>query len=183
VQIFELTTVLLGVVSISLAWLQYRTAKAKKISAAELVPHSSLRLYLNRDRVAKELIDMVTRARTGQVLFGSCKTCGNYPPEVHSAIARAAGRGVVIRFVVSDSQDSTDFVSFLQGLDPSRVSIRRRGRDYLRMLGIEGKEVMLAFPRTDSYTGLHSLDKSLVLALFSAFESLWNYEDPTSIAR
>ena len=175
---FEIATIVLTACTVVLGWLQYQAAKTKKASAIEVIPHSSLKLYLKRERVAKELIEIANRTSRGEVLFGSCKTCGNYPPEVHSAIARAVGRGAVIKFIVSNSDDSSDFVSFLRGLNPSQVSFKKRGGDYLRMCGIKGKEVLLAFPRTDVYIGLHVLDNILVGVLGLAFEGLWNMEAP-----
>lgn len=170
--ILTIITVILTFLLLILGWKHYKVAREERSSTNEMAPGRIVRIYSKHDLVAAEQVAITERANEGDLLFGACRTCGNYPTDLCPAIARAVGRGAKVEVVILDHFGAEDFASFLAGLDPTKVKIRKSKSEFLRVYGIKDKEVMLAIPLTDSYTGIHFLEEHLVDVWYQVFQSI-----------
>ncbi len=108
--------------------------------------------------ILEEIID---RGQQDDLIFGSCNTCSDYPKEFYLSLPRAVERGANILFVSRNSFDNQGFIEKIlavKKLAPERVRLLSSDIEYLRMFGIENKEVVIALTLAESFVGLHIND-------------------------
>ena len=146
----------------------------KSIEKNELVPHPNIKIYLGRERLTKALVELVNQAQKGDLLFGQCRTCMNYPKEYFIALSNAVKRGVFINFIVHKSLDTTPFVNFLHTLNPNQVEVRHVEHEYIRVLGILNKGIILATPQIDSYISIYFNDNRVTRYIYKSYKNDWD---------
>jgi hypothetical protein len=138
-------------------------------------PHKDIRLLADRQSTTVLLPDLLRAAREGDVVFGSCNTCSDYPPQFYAEVYNAAERGARVRFIAYDRPDARGFIEAILQVKrafPGRVTLYKTREEYLRVFGLEGREVILAVSLHDAFVGIHFKVPSAARYMMLAFETL-----------
>lgn len=81
-HIFQITTIILGVATAYLAYLQVKHSKELPVSPENIViAHKYVKILKQREVVVELFSDIVSRAKKGDILIGHCRLCANYPKD------------------------------------------------------------------------------------------------------
>lgn len=141
--------------------------------SAEAKLHPHLIFYPGREKTVKSLTEIMNRAEKGDLLFGMCRTGTDYPSEFYDALSKSVGRGVKINLIIPKSIEASFFVKFLLDLKRESVQIRTTRSEYIRMMGIVDKQVLIAIAFPDAYFGLHFIDKGVSDYFYNYFLQFW----------
>jgi hypothetical protein len=138
-------------------------------------PHKDLTILKGRVPTVEILGQIVDRARETDLIFGSCNTCSDYPREFYEALPKAVDRDSQILFIARESYDTERFIEMILNLKkaaPNNVRLFVSVVPYIRMFGIENKEVVIALPFEDSYFGIHAMDRRIAQYFKLSFDEV-----------
>lgn len=137
--------------------------------------HANLAILRGRPAVVEVLPEIIDRAVSGDLLFGSCNTCSDYPSSFYSSLPQAVERGARVLFVTRTGYDNQGFIAEIHSvkrLAPDRVQLLTSSHDYLRVFGIENKEVIVAITLADNFLGIHARDSRVTRYFKLAFDEV-----------
>lgn len=173
---FYITTIILGIVTAYLTYLQLRHSKTLSTQPERvIVPHKDVRILKGRPATVELLSEITSRAKEGDVLFGHCNLCTDYPKDFYVELPKAISRGVNILFIIRKNPDSEPFLKYvltLKRLNPGKVRVLTTDMEYIRMFGIMGKEVLVALPLEDEFLGIHFANSRVTKYLTIAFNEI-----------
>jgi predicted transcriptional regulator len=136
--------------------------------------HEKVSVFLTRRETTKNLAKITNNAQKGDILFGQAKTGTNYPRSFYDSLEKAINRGVNINFILPDNIDTTDFIDMLLNFNSKNVEVKKTKRDYVRLYGIVGKEIMIALPFIDDFITIHYKDKRITDYIYRIFKQDWD---------
>jgi hypothetical protein len=165
------TTVATAVAAI-LAWRQYRRPNPEEvISVGEKVT-----IYLTRAATVAAFAAMLDRASRGNVVFGACKSCKDYPDTFYQSILSASARGVHFQFIANPGIEGREFYQRIRAI--SNIEVRFKYVEGTRTLGIKEREALTVISAPAGYVGLHLRDALAARQQYTLFESEWVASKP-----
>jgi len=155
------------------AWRQYKVSKEYENLKNIIKLHRCIEILKKREEVVNKLVDIILHADRGDIIFGHCNTCSNYPDSFYTELQHAVGRGVKVEFVVRSNPGSENFLTKLRGLNRDNVRIKVSDVDYIRLFGIRGKEVIFAVNFNGDYYGIYLKDDKVTKYLEKSFDAVW----------
>ncbi|HLD62300.1 MAG TPA: hypothetical protein VI875_00370 [Candidatus Norongarragalinales archaeon] len=155
------------------------SVKKLKIKEGKLILHKNARVYFSRTENVSALAEMVDRTKSGDLLFGQSRSGFDFPKEFYEALERAATRGVLMRFIIPEGRESSEFAKFLHELNSTRIKVKTETGDYLRIFGVKNQEVMFARAFPDAYLAFHFTDQLLANYFFQEFQQCWGAKTPS----
>ena len=129
-------------------------------------------VFLNRDSVVNILPEVLRRANKGDLVFGQNRSGINYPKELYDELEKAALRGVEIKVIMPFASGTTPLSKFLIKIK-NNIEVRLSREEYVRIFGIKGKEIVIAFPMSNSFYGIHLTDEQISNHFFKLFHDTW----------
>lgn len=174
-ELYPYLSLLLGTISVYLAWKQYNSRKTISQVSDFISIHDKVKICNSRDQVVARLAGIVGRAQSGDVVFGHCRFCTDYPLENFSLVPVAGKRGVTFQIVVDDRPETKDFLNYCLGLPSSYMNVRVAGNPiYASVFGIRGKEVLFCSHLLDRTIGVQIYDEVTTKYIELAFNVVWN---------
>ena len=179
--------ILTGFIATVLGQIFWKKAIEKLLISPDTIDiHGKVKAYGTREKVAEVLGKIIGNTRTGDVLFGHCRTCGRYPKEFFDELEEAKKRGVGVMAIITLTDESLEFAQKL-------LEIGKDAREYgsewevkgfeseeikIRVFGYKSRdrkrgEILIAFPFIDAYIGLYFKDRRVVEYLWPSFEEKW----------
>src|SRR6185312_1792035 len=94
-----------GVMVAYLAWRQNRQPNPQEVIPAG----EKVTIYRTRAATVTAFAAMLDRATAGNVVFGACKSCKDYPETFYQAILSASARGVHFQFIANPGTEGREF--------------------------------------------------------------------------
>lgn len=120
-------------------------------------------------KLAKQyVVDMCKKALRGDVIWGQCVGCGDYPKDISQKILEADKKGVYFKMIINFS--ATGFSDIFYSLHNQKSEIIISQKNNLRVYGLSKKEVIFGFKKADSYTGILITDSYFVKIIKEWFD-------------
>lgn len=132
----------------------------------------SVIVYWTREDMISSLLEQYTLAQPGEEIWAHAVGLQNFPGEVHNRIMTAAAKGVTFRYLVQSGHPATDeFVNIFRPIRSAEIAAAPDNR--LRVQGLSGREVVVAFPTLTTYTAIRVTDPEFVAVLEEWFDRRW----------
>ena len=177
----NLATILFGIVSAitSVAAIYYarEANQLQKQVNPDIGDGRSVTLFLTRQSMIDALFEQYDRALSGSEVWAHAVGLQNFPGEIEKKVLSAASRGASFRYLVP--RDNPAISSFTQLFAPIRAAtIRTRTDNRIRMQGLRGREVIVAFPTLTTYTAIRVTDQSFLDLVEHWFDERWDRAEP-----
>ncbi len=126
-------------------------------------------LYLSRQSVKEQLVQIHKRAEPGDTIWGQCVNCSDFPKGAQEYITNNAANGVKFQIIVNDRQGGNSWKSLYEALSTAKVVAS--SDNSIRVYGRSDKEVALVFSdRGGDYEGIFIRDTAMVQLVRSWFD-------------
>lgn len=183
--LFHIATIILGIITAYLTYLQIKHSKKLSVRPENvIIPHKDVKIFKGRPATVELLSEITSRAKEGDTVFGHCNLCTDYPKDFYIELLKAVSRGANILFIIRRNPDSERFLKYLlelKKLNLNKVKILTTKIEYIRMLGIMEKEVVVALPLEDEFLGIYFSDSRVTRYLTLAFNEILKFSKEVGV--
>jgi len=143
-----------------------------------MIEFHNVRILSGRDLFIKVVKELFGKAVEGDIIFGGCRRCTELDPVIPN-LSRAlsvAKAEIMIPIDEENREEARRFLSF-----GDNVELRKGELGNLRIVGIKNKEVILAFPSSTEYPGVHIENPKTAEYLYQAFSYEWERAKPVTL--
>ena len=162
-MIDNILTLIFGISAAVTSWLalKYKINERRLRVESNVEKGRHVSIFLTRESMLEYLLAMYEKASKGDIIWGQCVGCRSYTGKVKSTILEAAGRGVQYKIIVNSFAPT--LADFRALYDPLKdIELVEGHNNTIRVQGLSEREIVLAFPGVDTYTGILIKDPHFV---------------------
>jgi hypothetical protein len=168
----NLLTIIFGITTVVMTSIALRyTIREHRMKVDGIVGDGrNAMLFLSRQAMLTFLGKMYNDSVDGDVIWGQCVSCRDYSSDLRNKVLQAAGKGVHFKIIINGYAPTLN--EFRKVYDPINTAELVLGYDNShRLQGLSEKEVILAFPGVETYTGLLIRDPFFVRLVKGWFDA------------